>query len=394
MYHSAAWLPFAVCWQLRPSRPLGESPTAHRQPLIWCSQEFRPHHQPEEDGCALTPPPHTHTHTISSFFRILSRWWKHSHSLRLSTKIEVYRTVIVPTLLHGAKTWISVGNRSGYWSGFIKAAFAPSLAFNGKTTCRTKKSSREPACPALSPSYPWCSCAGLAISQGWKRHACPKLSSSASSKKESAIVALQESFTKINWNDSLHRRESSISQGSRRPQTETAGAHQWEKTVASSRQRGMKPQRKNAGGRKKWASSLSSPTQTSVYLKCSRACASRISLCSHQRACKNWTSSFPKILVCKEWASIMSRVVYSRRYMSGIVTCRPASPGCPCQLSIVSASSSKFRGWWHAYSDSQFSEKSSGEYVWLLLLHFQSGRCGIIVCIVLEDGYPMSTFKT
>ena len=60
----------------------------------------------------------------------------------------------------------------------------------------------------------------------------------------------QESVTKISWRDSLHRRESAISHGSRRPQTETAGAHQWEKPVVSSRQRGIKPQRKNAGGRK------------------------------------------------------------------------------------------------------------------------------------------------
>ena len=113
-----------------------------------------------------------------------------------------------------------------------------------------KKSSREPACPAWSPACFRCSCAGQATSQGWKTYACPKQSSSASSKKESAIVVLQESVTKISWRDSLHRRESAISHGSKRPKTETAGAHQWEKPVVSSRQRGIKPQRKNAVGRK------------------------------------------------------------------------------------------------------------------------------------------------
>ena len=40
----------------------------------------------------------------------------------------------------------SVGSRSGFLSGFNNAACAPSLASNGKTTCRTKKSSREPTC--------------------------------------------------------------------------------------------------------------------------------------------------------------------------------------------------------------------------------------------------------
>ena len=63
-------------------------------------------------------------------------------------------------------------------------------------------------------------------------------------------MVLQESVTKISWGPSLHRQESAISHSSRRPQTETAGARQWEKPVMCSRQRGIKLQRKNAGGRK------------------------------------------------------------------------------------------------------------------------------------------------
>ena len=58
----------------------------------------------------------------------------------------------------------SIESRSGYFSGFTNAAWTPSFASNGKTTCRTKKSSREPACPAKSPSCFRCSCAGLATS--------------------------------------------------------------------------------------------------------------------------------------------------------------------------------------------------------------------------------------
>ena len=37
----------------------------------------------------------------------------------------------------------STGSRSGYLGGFINAAFAPSVAWNGKTTCQTKKSARK-----------------------------------------------------------------------------------------------------------------------------------------------------------------------------------------------------------------------------------------------------------
>ena len=41
----------------------------------------------------------------SSFGRLSNRVWQ-SHSLRLSTKIQVYRAVVVPTLLFGAETWV------------------------------------------------------------------------------------------------------------------------------------------------------------------------------------------------------------------------------------------------------------------------------------------------
>ena len=41
----------------------------------------------------------------NSFGRLSKRVWK-SHSLRLSTKIQVYRAVVVPTLLCGAETWV------------------------------------------------------------------------------------------------------------------------------------------------------------------------------------------------------------------------------------------------------------------------------------------------
>ena len=40
-----------------------------------------------------------------SFGRLSKRVWQ-GHSLRLSTKIQIYRAVVVPTLLHGAETWV------------------------------------------------------------------------------------------------------------------------------------------------------------------------------------------------------------------------------------------------------------------------------------------------
>ena len=41
----------------------------------------------------------------NSFGRLSKRVWQ-SHSLRLSAKIQVYRAVVVPTLLYGVEIWV------------------------------------------------------------------------------------------------------------------------------------------------------------------------------------------------------------------------------------------------------------------------------------------------
>ena len=80
----------------------------------------------------------------SSFGRLSKRVWQ-SHSLRLSTKIQVYRAVVVPTLLNGAETWVPYRKQIRQLERFHQRCLRSIL---GKTTCQTKKSSREPACPA------------------------------------------------------------------------------------------------------------------------------------------------------------------------------------------------------------------------------------------------------
>ena len=41
----------------------------------------------------------------SSFGRLSKRVWK-NHSLGLSTKVQVYRAIVIPTLLYGAEAWV------------------------------------------------------------------------------------------------------------------------------------------------------------------------------------------------------------------------------------------------------------------------------------------------
>ena len=75
------------------------------------------------------------------------RVW-HNNSFRLSTKIQAHRTVAVPTLLYGAETWVLYRKQIRLPERFRKRCLRSILASNGKTTCHTKKTSRDPACPA------------------------------------------------------------------------------------------------------------------------------------------------------------------------------------------------------------------------------------------------------
>ena len=83
----------------------------------------------------------------NSFGQLSQRLWQ-SYSLRLSTKMEVCRTVVVPTLcVVQLRPGSSTGHGSYYWNFFTNTAGTAAFASNGKTTCQTKKS-RETACPA------------------------------------------------------------------------------------------------------------------------------------------------------------------------------------------------------------------------------------------------------
>ena len=53
----------------------------------------------------------------SSFGRLSKRVWQR-YSLRLSTKIQVYRAVVVTTLLYGAETWVLYRKQIGLLERF------------------------------------------------------------------------------------------------------------------------------------------------------------------------------------------------------------------------------------------------------------------------------------
>ena len=48
---------------------------------------------------------------LYSIGRLQKRVWQ-NHSLRISTKIQVYKAVVISTLLYGSETWVFTGNTS------------------------------------------------------------------------------------------------------------------------------------------------------------------------------------------------------------------------------------------------------------------------------------------
>ena len=119
----------------------------------------------------------------------------------------------------------SIGSRSGYWGSFTNASYAPSLSSNGKTACQTKMSSRASLTSMDSIL--------LQAHLRWAGHVIRM--EDVRMPKEVFLGELQEGkrdsgAPRKRYKDQLKRQlaQAGISHqyGSRRPQTETADAHQ------------------------------------------------------------------------------------------------------------------------------------------------------------------------
>ena len=130
-----------------------------------------------------------------------------SHSLRLSTKILVYTVVVIPTLLYDAEaeTWVLYRKQIRLLERFHQRCLRSILGIRWQDYVSNEEVLKKASLPSMESIL-----LQVQLRLGWPR---PKQSSSSSSKKESVIVALQESVTNISGRGSLHMRESAISQG-------------------------------------------------------------------------------------------------------------------------------------------------------------------------------------
>ena len=185
----------------------------------------------------------------------------------------------------------STGRRSGYLSGFINAACAPSSASNGRTTRQTKKSSRKSACPAsilLQVQLHW---AGHVSSMEDVRM--PKevfFSELQEGKRDRGAQNKQtnKQKQKQNYKDHLKRELAQAGINDHLWQQEASGRDSWRSSVRKTGHKFEAQRHEAAKGRrrrqKERAASQSSSAPTSACPKCSRVGVSRIGLYSHQPA--------------------------------------------------------------------------------------------------------------
>ena len=129
----------------------------------------------------------------SSFFgRLSKRVWQ-SHSLRLSTKIQVYRAIVVPTFLYGAETWVLYRKQIRLLERFHRRCLRSILGIRWQDYVLNDEVFRRANLHLASGA----SALGWPRNRDGRRTHAQKQSSSASSKKESAIVVLKGSVTKI-----------------------------------------------------------------------------------------------------------------------------------------------------------------------------------------------------
>ena len=101
----------------------------------------------------------------SSFGRLSKRVWQ-SRSLRLSTKIQIYRAVVVPTLVYGAETWVLYRKQIRLLERFHQRCLRSILGIKWQDHV----SNEEVLKRASLPAHPRVHLASRAAALGWPRH--------------------------------------------------------------------------------------------------------------------------------------------------------------------------------------------------------------------------------
>ena len=184
-----------------------------------------------------------------SFGRLSKRVWQ-SHSLRLSTKIQIYRAVVVPILLHGAETYVPYRKQIRLLGRFHQRCLRSILGIKWQNHVSNKEVLKTAS--LLSIEYIL-----LQVQLRWAGHV--TRTEDASNPKAVFTSELQQGkrdncASRKRYKKSAEEtactggnQTSVMAAGSLRPRQLALIS---EKRQLNSRQRGMKSQSKNARGRK------------------------------------------------------------------------------------------------------------------------------------------------
>ena len=222
----------------------------------------------------------------TSFGRLSQRVWQ-SHSLRLSTKIQIYTAVVVPTLLHGAEAWV-VYRKVGRATRVVPSTMLALHLRHQMARPLFERSSRQESQPAQHKFH----LASGAAALGWLCHKDGRRTHAQSSLLQRAPRRKARSWCSAK---AVQRSaEETACTGGNQPSVMAAGGLRPRQLALISefphcckfeteRHETAKERRRKQKERAFHPFS----SQTFVCPKCGRGCASRIGLYSHQRACKN-----------------------------------------------------------------------------------------------------------
>ena len=176
--------------------------------------------------------------------------------------------------------------------------------------------------PCMSLSSFRFSCDRLATSQVWKTYAYLKQSSSASSKKGSEIMVLQESFAK----DQPRRQLAPAGINYQSWQQEASDWNNWRSSVRKASHKFKTELHKSAkercGRERKSEQPLkSSSAQAFTCPKCSAVCTSRMRPYSHHWASKSWPTTF-----CQKSAILKNTHLNTWNFIRPLAKVSPATP--------------------------------------------------------------------
>ncbi|CAH1266354.1 Hypp3340 [Branchiostoma lanceolatum] len=220
----------------------------------------------------------------SSFGRLQKRVWK-NHSLRLSTKIQVYRAVVITTLLYGAETWVLYRKQVRLLERFHQRCLRCIMGIKWQdyvTNIEVLERANLPSMEALL----------LSKQLRWAGH----LSRMEDSRMPKAVFYSElcqgkrdRGAPRKRYKDQLKRQLSSAGIPVKEWENIANDRNAWRAATKRGAESFETARRESAAEKRshrKAAAAQSAPTQGFTCPACSRVCGSRIGLHSHRRACR------------------------------------------------------------------------------------------------------------